>query len=71
MEKVVIEVEVPKEYAEEFRREVEEMAKYLRNRKALWGEMKKLKGILKTDKSWEELKEECYEAHVGRHLRSG
>jgi len=69
--KITIQVEVPDEYAETFRKEVEEIARFLWNKKRLMENMKKLEGILKTDKTWKELKEEYYEAHVGRYLRSG
>ncbi|MDV3103827.1 hypothetical protein [Thermococcus waiotapuensis] len=58
---VTIHVKVPREYAEEFKRDVEARAWYLSHREELFKNLKKLKGILKTEKSWKELKEEYYE----------
>ena len=69
MTKVTIQVDVPDEYVDSFKKHVEEMARFLRNKERLKENLEKVKGILKTDKSWEELKEEYYEAHVGRYLR--
>ncbi|WP_277346778.1 hypothetical protein [Thermococcus sp. 21S9] len=37
------------------------MAWYLSHKDELFENMKKLKGIMKTDKSWKELKREIYE----------
>ncbi len=68
MAKVTIQVDVPDEYVDSFKKHVEEIARFLRNKERLKENLEKVKGILKTDKSWEELKEEYYEAHVGRHL---
>ncbi|NJE10142.1 MULTISPECIES: hypothetical protein [unclassified Thermococcus] len=62
---VVIHVKVPKKYAETFRKDVEAMAWYLSHKDELFENMKKLKGIMKTNKSWKELKEEYYEGITG------
>ncbi|BAD86257.1 hypothetical protein, conserved [Thermococcus kodakarensis KOD1] len=61
---VVIHVKVPKKYAEEFRKEVEARAWYLAHKKELFENLKKLKGIMKTDKSWKEIKRELYEGLI-------
>ncbi len=69
MGKVTIQVEVPDEYVDSFKKQVEEIARFLRNKERLKENLEKVKGILKTEKSWKALKEEYYEAHVGRYLR--
>ena len=51
MGEVVIHVVVPDGYEETFKKEVEEMAKYLRNREELKKNMEKLFGIIKTEKT--------------------
>lgn len=58
---VTIRVKVPREYAEEFKKDVEARAWYLSHKEELFKNLKKLKGVLKTEKSWKELKEEYYE----------
>ena len=70
MGEVVIQVVVPDGYEEAFKKEVEEMAKYLRNRERLKKNMEKLFGILKTEKTWKELKGEIYEGRLARYLDS-
>ncbi|GEM_PF-883835 len=61
---VVIHVKVPKKYAEIIQKDVEAKAWYLSHREELFETLKKLKGILKTDKSWKELKREYYERGI-------
>jgi hypothetical protein len=61
---VVIHVKVPKEYAEEFRKGIEARAWYLAHKKELFENLKNLKGIMKTDKSWKEIKRELYEGLI-------
>ncbi|NJE03293.1 hypothetical protein [Thermococcus sp. MV11] len=70
MGEIVIRVNVPEGYEESFKKEVEEMAKYLRNREKLRKNMEKLFGILKTDKTWKELKREMHEERLARYLDS-
>ncbi|WP_297549701.1 hypothetical protein [Thermococcus sp.] len=70
MGEVVIQVVVPDGYEEAFKKEVEEMAKYLRNRERLKKKMEKLFGMLKTDKTWKEMKREMYEGRLARYLDS-
>jgi len=54
--KITIQVEVPDEYAETFRKEVEEIARFLRNKKRLMENMKKLEGIFKDRQNVERAK---------------
>ncbi len=70
MGEVVIQVVVPDGYEETFKKEVEEMAKYLRNRERLKKKMEKLFGVLKTDKTWKGMKREMYEGRLARYLDS-
>ncbi|AFL94360.1 hypothetical protein CL1_0145 [Thermococcus cleftensis] len=70
MGEIVIRVNVPEGYEESFKKEVEEMAKYLRNREKLRKNMEKLFGILKTDKTWKEMKREMHEERLARYLDS-
>ena len=70
MGEVVIHVVVPDGYEEAFKKEVKEMAKYLRNRRKLKENMEKLFGILETDKTWKEIKREMYEGRLSRYLDS-
>ncbi|WP_297418912.1 hypothetical protein [Thermococcus sp.] len=70
MGEVVIHVVVPDGYEGTFKKEVEEMARYLRNREELRKNMEKLFGILKTEKTWKEMKREMYEGRLARHLNS-
>ena len=70
MGEVVIHVVVPDGYEEVFKKEVKEMAKYLRNRRKLKENMEKLFGILETDKTWKEMKREMYEGRLSRYLDS-
>ena len=70
MGEVVIHVVVPDGYEEAFKKEVEEMAKYLQNRERLKKDMERLFGILKTDKTWKEIKREMYEGRFARYLDS-
>ena len=70
MGEIVIRVNVPEGYEESFKKEVEEMAKYLRNREKLRKNMEKLFGILKTNKTWKEMKREMYEERLARYLDS-
>ncbi len=70
MGEVVIQVVVPDGYEKTFKKEVEEMAKYLRNRERLKKKMEKLFGVLKTDKRWKEMKREMYEGRLARYLDS-
>jgi len=58
---VVIHVKVPKKYAETFRKDVKAMAWYLSHKDELFEDMRKLKGIMKTNKTWKEPKREIYE----------
>ncbi|ASJ06991.1 hypothetical protein [Thermococcus pacificus] len=70
MGEVVIHVVVPDGYEETFKKEVEEMAKYLRNKEKLRKNMEKLFGVLKSDQTWKEMKREMYEGRLARHLDS-
>lgn len=58
---VEIRVEVPDEKEEEFRRVVEEIAKFYNRRDRLFELMEELGGSIETEKSWKELREEAYE----------
>ena len=53
-----------------FKKEVEEMAKYLRNGEKLKKNIEELFGILKTEKTWKEMKREIYEGRFARYLDS-
>lgn len=58
MGEVNIKVSVPDDAEEVFRRAVEEIAKFLNKRDRFLELMNELKGSLKTEKSWKELKAE-------------
>ena len=70
MGEVVIHVVVPDGYEETFKKEVEEMAKYLRNRERLKKNMERLFGVLKTDKTWRDMKREMHEGRLARYFDS-
>ena len=70
MGEIVIHVVVPDGYEETFKKEVEEMAKYLRNREMLKRNMEKLFGVLKTDKTWKDMKREMHEGRLARYFDS-
>lgn len=61
---VEIRVEVPDGMEESFKKTVEEIAKYYSKRDSLFGLIEELKGSIKTDKSWRELRVEAHEQGV-------
>ena len=63
---VEIRVEVPDGKEEEFKRIVEEIAKFYNKRGRLFELVEKLKGSVETEKSWKDLRIEAYEQDIGR-----
>ncbi|MCD6494059.1 MAG: hypothetical protein J7K36_09770 [Archaeoglobaceae archaeon] len=61
MVEVTIKVSVPDHAEKAFRKAVEETAKFFNRGDQFFELMNELKGTLKTDKSWKELKIEVYE----------
>jgi len=61
MVEVTIKVSVPDHAEKAFRKVVEETAKFFNRRERFFELMNELKGTLKADKSWKELKIEVYE----------
>ncbi|WP_456330216.1 hypothetical protein [Archaeoglobus sp.] len=66
MGEVTIKVSVPDHAEKAFRKAVEETAKFFNKRDRFFELMSALKGALKTDKSWKELKIEAYEQNFLR-----
>jgi flagellar biosynthesis regulator FlbT len=61
---IVIRVDVPDQFQASFRQEVEEMAEALKNRAKLFDTLKALRGTMKTEKPWKQLKEEAHEQGI-------
>ncbi len=57
---VEIKVEVPDDVEESFKRIVKELAKFYNRRKKLFELIEELRGSVKTEKSWKELREEAH-----------
>ncbi|AKG91327.1 hypothetical protein GAH_01372 [Geoglobus ahangari] len=64
MGEITIKVSVPDHAERAFRKAVEETAKFFNERDRFFELMSKLKGTLKVDKSWKELKIEAYEQNL-------
>ncbi|AIY89396.1 hypothetical protein GACE_0339 [Geoglobus acetivorans] len=61
MGEMTIKVSVPDHAEKAFKKAVEETAKFFNKRDRFFELMNELRGALKVDKSWEELKTELYE----------
>ena len=64
MGKVTIKVSVPDHAEKAFKKAVEETAKFFNEKDRFFKLMNELKGTLKADKSWKELKMETYEQNL-------
>jgi len=62
---VEMRIDVPDGKEDEFRRLVEEIAKFYRRRKRLIELVEELKGSIETEKSWKDLRIEAYEHDTG------
>jgi len=62
---VEMRIDVPDGKEDEFRRLVEEIAKFYRRRKLLIELVEELKGSIETEKSWKDLRIEAYEQDIG------
>ncbi len=63
---VEMRIDIPDGKEDEFRRLVEEIAKFYRRRKRLIELVEELKGSIETEKSWKDLRIEAYEQDTGR-----
>ena len=61
---VRIKVEVPDGMEESFKKVIEEIAKHYLRRERLFGLIEELKGSIKVDKTWKELRVEAYEQGI-------
>jgi len=62
---VEMRIDVPDGKEDEFRRLVEEIAKFYRRRKRLIELVEELKGSIETEKSWKDLRIEAYGQDTG------
>ena len=62
---VEMRIDIPDGKEDEFRRLVEEIAKFYRRRKRLIELVEELKGSIETEKSWKDLRIEAYGQDTG------